>query len=70
MGAVRQIDKAKREDINKLKRAFAYNLFYKQGTAVRTATLNDYLSVGRKTGTPIHAGEYPGAYFSLLHPAA
>ncbi|MCI5157336.1 MAG: hypothetical protein D3906_02660, partial [Candidatus Electrothrix sp. AUS1_2] len=28
--------------INKLKRAFAYNLFYRQGVTTRTATLNDY----------------------------
>ncbi|MEA3466925.1 MAG: glycogen/starch/alpha-glucan phosphorylase [Thermodesulfobacteriota bacterium] len=30
------------EHINKLKRAFAYNLFYKQGVTTRTASLNDY----------------------------
>lgn len=30
------------EIINKLKRAFAYNLFYKQGKTTRTASLNDY----------------------------
>jgi len=30
------------ESINKLKRAFAYNLFYKQGKTIRSATLNDY----------------------------
>lgn len=30
------------EAINKLKRAFAYNLFYKQGVTTRTASLNDY----------------------------
>jgi starch phosphorylase len=30
------------EVINKLKRAFAYNLFYKQGKTTRTASLNDY----------------------------
>ena len=30
------------EQINKLKRAFAYNLFYKQGVTTRTASLNDY----------------------------
>jgi glycogen phosphorylase len=30
------------ERIEKLKRAFAYNLFYKQGVTTRTATLNDY----------------------------
>ncbi len=28
--------------INKLKRAFAYNLFYEQGKTTRTACLNDY----------------------------
>ena len=33
-------DKNKR--INKLKRAFAYNLFYEQGKTTRTACLNDY----------------------------
>ncbi len=32
-----------REDrVNKLKRAFAYNLFYRQGKTVHTATRNDY----------------------------
>ncbi|MCF8055849.1 MAG: glycogen/starch/alpha-glucan phosphorylase [Desulfocapsa sp.] len=31
-----------RERINKLKRAFAYNIFYRQGVTTRTATLNDY----------------------------
>ncbi len=30
------------ENINELKRAFAYNLFYKQGVTTRTASLNDY----------------------------
>jgi starch phosphorylase len=35
-----------RERINKLKRAFAYNLFYKQSVTTRTAMLNDcYLAV-------------------------
>ena len=36
-----------REDrVNKLKRAFAYNLFYKQGMTTHNASLNDlYLSV-------------------------
>jgi starch phosphorylase len=28
--------------INTLKRAFAYNLFYKQGTTIRDSSLNDY----------------------------
>lgn len=38
--------KNKNERINKLKRAFAYNLFYKQSVTTRTATLNDcYLAV-------------------------
>jgi starch phosphorylase len=32
----------KKERINKLKRAFAYNLFYEQGKTTRTACLNDY----------------------------
>ena len=32
----------RQERINKLKRAFAYNLFYKQGTTARSASLNDY----------------------------
>lgn len=32
----------RRERINKLKRAFAYNLFYRQGVTTRTAALNDY----------------------------
>ncbi len=32
----------KDDRINKLKRAFAYNLFYKQGKTTRTACLNDY----------------------------
>lgn len=30
------------ERVNKLKRAFAYNLFYKQGVTTRIASLNDY----------------------------
>ena len=30
------------DKINELKRAVAYNLFYNQGTAPITATLNDY----------------------------
>lgn len=30
------------ERINKLKRAFAYNIFYKQGVTIRHASLNDY----------------------------
>ncbi|XOF32357.1 MAG: glycogen/starch/alpha-glucan phosphorylase [Candidatus Electrothrix sp. YB6] len=33
---------SRRKRINKLKRAFAYNLFYRQGVTTRTATLNDY----------------------------
>ncbi|MEN8141157.1 MAG: glycogen/starch/alpha-glucan phosphorylase [Thermodesulfobacteriota bacterium] len=32
----------RRERINKLKRAFAYNIFYKQGVTTDTATLNDH----------------------------
>ncbi len=36
------------ENINKLKRAFAYNIFYKQGVTIRRASLNDYyLAVSR-----------------------
>ncbi len=42
MSPAKQTDGKKREDINKLKRAFAYNLFYKQGCTTRTASLNDY----------------------------
>jgi glycogen phosphorylase len=33
---------SRQESINKLKRAFAYNIFYKQGVTVRRASLNDY----------------------------
>ncbi|MEN8190632.1 MAG: glycogen/starch/alpha-glucan phosphorylase [Thermodesulfobacteriota bacterium] len=33
---------AGKENIRKLKRAFAYNLFYKQGVTTRVASLNDY----------------------------
>ncbi|MDU9050355.1 MAG: glycogen/starch/alpha-glucan phosphorylase [Candidatus Electrothrix sp. Rat3] len=32
----------KKKRINQLKRAFAYNLFYRQGVTTKTATLNDY----------------------------
>jgi starch phosphorylase len=32
----------KQDRINKLKRAFAYNLFYKQGVSTRAASLNDF----------------------------
>ncbi len=32
----------KQENINELKRAFAYNIFYKQGVTIRRASLNDY----------------------------
>jgi glycogen phosphorylase len=47
MGSAEQGEKIQRKDtdtdsINKLKRAFAYNLFYKQGKTIRSATLNDY----------------------------
>jgi len=42
MNPAKKPDGTKREEINKLKRAFAYNLFYKQGTTTRTASLNDY----------------------------
>jgi starch phosphorylase len=37
------------ESINKLKRAFAYNLFYKQGKTTRSATLNDYYQAVAQT---------------------
>ena len=38
--------KPKKHDIKELKRAFAYNLFYRQGATERSATLNDcYLAV-------------------------
>ena len=41
-------DSNREERINKLKRAFAYNLFYKQGMTARNASLNDlYLSVAQ-----------------------
>ncbi len=30
------------ERVNKIKRAFAYNLFYRQGVTIRSASLNDY----------------------------
>ena len=36
----------RQERINKLKRAFAYNIFYRQGVTTRTASLNDcYLAI-------------------------
>ena len=42
MSAVKDSEKLSRENINKLKRAFAYNLFYRQGITARAASLNDY----------------------------
>lgn len=39
----------KQENINKLKRAFAYNLFYKQGVTIRHASLNDYYQAVSQT---------------------
>ncbi|MEA1922811.1 MAG: glycogen/starch/alpha-glucan phosphorylase [Pseudomonadota bacterium] len=42
MGSAKKIVSREREEINRLKRAFAYNLFYKQGATTRTATTNDY----------------------------
>jgi starch phosphorylase len=42
MSAEKKAAGSRRQRINKLKRAFAYNLFYKQGTSTRTASLNDY----------------------------
>ena len=48
MNPVKEIGESKQESINKLKRAFAYNIFYKQGVTIRRATLNDYyLAVSR-----------------------
>jgi starch phosphorylase len=48
MNPAKQTDTIKRENINKLKRAFAYNIFYKQGSTTRTASLNDcYLAVSQ-----------------------
>ncbi len=38
----RQSGNMNQKDINELKRAFAYNLFYNQGKPTETATLNDY----------------------------
>ncbi|MCW5204520.1 hypothetical protein VU02_01100, partial [Desulfobulbus sp. N2] len=32
----------RKKRINQLKRAFAYNLFYRQGVTTKTATPNDY----------------------------
>ena len=46
MSSAKKTVSKERERINKLKRAFAYNLFYKQGVTTRTASLNDcYLAV-------------------------
>jgi len=42
MSPAKQTDDEKRLNIQKLKRAFAYNVFYKQGSSTRTASLNDY----------------------------
>ena len=42
MNTSKETIKSQQEIINKLKRAFAYNLFYKQGVTTRTASLNDY----------------------------
>jgi starch phosphorylase len=48
MSPAKQPDSIKRENINKLKRAFAYNIFYKQGSTTKTASLNDcYLAVSQ-----------------------
>jgi len=48
MNLKKQENDEKRENINKLKRAFAYNIFYKQGSSTRTASLNDcYLAVSQ-----------------------
>ena len=42
MSSTAQTADNRQERVNKLKRGFAYNLFYKQGVTVRTARLNDY----------------------------
>ncbi len=42
MSSAKKMSAAGRKRINKLKRAFAYNLFYRQGVTPRTASLNDY----------------------------
>jgi starch phosphorylase len=42
MSSTKKTTDEQRERINKLKRAFAYNIFYKQGVTTRTASLNDY----------------------------
>jgi len=48
MGSTKQKRNIKKDKINKLKRAFAYNIFYKQGSSSRTASLNDcYLAVAQ-----------------------
>ena len=48
MSSAKQTKNTKKENINKLKRAFAYNIFYKQGSSSRTASLNDcYLAVAQ-----------------------
>lgn len=48
MSCPKQKKNTKKENINKLKRAFAYNIFYKQGSSSRTASLNDcYLAVAQ-----------------------
>ncbi|MCI5125579.1 MAG: glycogen phosphorylase, partial [Candidatus Electrothrix sp. AR5] len=41
MSSVSEKDQRKKR-INQLKRAFAYNLFYRQGVTTKTATVNDY----------------------------
>ena len=33
---------SQQDEVNRLKRAFAYNLFYRQGATTRNATINDY----------------------------
>jgi len=42
MSSAENTTDSKEERINKLKRAFAYNIFYTQGVTVRRASLNDY----------------------------
>ena len=41
MGDTQANTNARQDRVNSLKRAFAYNLFYKQGVSTRDASLND-----------------------------
>lgn len=42
MNSANDKKEVRKERVRKLKRAFAYNLFYRQGVSTRTAKLNDY----------------------------